>query len=367
MQIRVIKGSIFRLKYVDAIVNITNKNLNSNYVIDKEIHKREDLNKLNASIPYKAASAVIADATRIASKKVIHSVFPDSITAESKRQISACFENIFQLSNESQLKSIAMPLSKDVFENKNVDMMRLLFDAVKLYNKHTDCAVDTVFLVALSSSIYDRYSKVLEKEDKGHSLVRAAASIKIDDIDYDALKEILLRIKRQLIRGKRQTGVRGWIEKQSDEVLSRTINEKNGEALLSWIFSDGFLQKRILHVIYGKIEKILSEQGIYLRIDNIAFEKGMRIKLSVKDVDYSDFVMLGLRELSKSRNVYESQMLPIVLTICDNEISDSVKSKILEKVINSVPDDVRDKAVSDFCEELGVSFKISHLSCVIGK
>ena len=87
----------------------------------------------------------------------------------------------------------------------------------------------------------------------------------------------------------------------------------------------------------------------------------------VKDVDYSDFVMLGLRELSKSPDVYESKMLPIILTICDDEISDPVKSRILEKVINSVPDDVRDKAVSDFCRELEVSFKISHLSCSIGK
>lgn len=112
MQIRIIKGSIFRLKYVDAIVNITNRHLNSGYVIDKELHKREDLNKLASSIPYKVASAVIADAAGIESKKVIHSVFPDNITAESKQQIRVCFESIFKVSEENQIKSIALPLTK---------------------------------------------------------------------------------------------------------------------------------------------------------------------------------------------------------------------------------------------------------------
>lgn len=166
-EINVIQGDITKLK-VDAIVNAANKSLLGGGGIDQAIHKAAGEGLLEECKLLHGCSqgqAKITNGYDLPANYVIHTVGPVWTGGKNgeAETLKSCYENIFKLSKEYNLKEIAIPaISSGVYGFPPEESSKIAIDTLNDYLKENKNLKKVIF-IDTNPKIIKIYNKILKK------------------------------------------------------------------------------------------------------------------------------------------------------------------------------------------------------------
>ncbi|MBG9377657.1 O-acetyl-ADP-ribose deacetylase [Panacibacter sp. DH6] len=167
----IIHGDITKQK-VDAIVNAANSSLLGGGGVDGAIHRAggpailaECVEIRNRQGGCKTGEAVITNAGRLPSKKVIHTVGPvwKDGTNNEEGLLYNCYVNSLHLAVEHALLSIAFPnISTGIYGYPKVSAANTAIRAVRDFTDSNFGKIKAIVFVCFDEENYELYTQILE-------------------------------------------------------------------------------------------------------------------------------------------------------------------------------------------------------------
>lgn len=173
-KIKLIQGDITKLE-VDAIVNAANTSLLGGGGVDGAIHRAGGSEILEECKAIRArqggcaiGEAVITNAGKLPSKKVIHTVGPvwNGGEKDEKKLLSNAYQNSLKLALENELKTIAFPnISTGIYKFPKHLAARIAIKEVESFLAENE-EIEAVIFVCFDEENYNIYEGLLNKRDK---------------------------------------------------------------------------------------------------------------------------------------------------------------------------------------------------------
>ncbi len=168
IKIKLIQGDITTLE-VDAIVNAANTSLLGGGGVDGAIHRKGGKQILEECIQIrnkqggcKVGEAVITNAGKLKSKKVIHTVGPRWNQGKSQEvdKLQACYLSSLQLAEANGLESIAFPnISTGIYKFPKERAAKIAINTIQDYESN---GIKTVIFVCYDPENYKQYKSILK-------------------------------------------------------------------------------------------------------------------------------------------------------------------------------------------------------------
>lgn len=174
MNIEIVKGDITTIE-VDAIVNAANTSLLGGGGVDGAIHRKGGITILeecreirNRQGGCNVGDAVITNAGKLPTKKVIHTVGPRWNQGRSKEdeKLKSCYERSLEIAQEHELESIAFPnISTGIYKFPKERAARIAIEVIKNWKGEK---IKEVKIVCFDEENYSIYRELMgnKKEEK---------------------------------------------------------------------------------------------------------------------------------------------------------------------------------------------------------